>query len=44
MSDAQLPGGPDIAYRDGALFVEDVALARVADAVGTPLYCYSAAI
>lgn len=31
------------AYRDGALFAEDVAIARIADAVGTPFYCYSTA-
>jgi diaminopimelate decarboxylase len=30
-------------YRDGALFAEDVALARIAEAVGTPFYCYSTA-
>ena len=30
-------------YRDGALFAEDVDLARVADEVGTPFYCYSTA-
>ncbi len=42
MSDA-LPGAPDIAYRGGALHVEGVALARIADAAGTPVYCYSSA-
>ena len=42
MSDALPPGAPDIAYRDGALHVEGVPLARIADAVGTPFYCYSA--
>ena len=31
------------AYRDGALFAEDVSLARIADRVGTPFYCYSTA-
>jgi diaminopimelate decarboxylase len=31
------------AYRDGALHAEDVPLARIADAVGTPFYCYSSA-
>jgi diaminopimelate decarboxylase len=31
------------AYRDGELFAEDVAIARIADAVGTPFYCYSTA-
>ncbi|MEM9706647.1 MAG: diaminopimelate decarboxylase, partial [Pseudomonadota bacterium] len=28
-------------YRDGALYAEDVAIAEIADAVGTPFYCYS---
>lgn len=30
-------------YRDGALFAEDVPLANIAAAVGTPFYCYSTA-
>ena len=30
-------------YKDGALHAEDVALARIAEAVGTPFYCYSTA-
>ena len=30
-------------YRNGALCAEDVALAAIADAVGTPFYCYSSA-
>jgi diaminopimelate decarboxylase len=30
-------------YRDGVLHVEDVALTTIAEAVGTPFYCYSAA-
>ncbi|MGD9543851.1 MAG: diaminopimelate decarboxylase, partial [Methylocystis sp.] len=30
-------------YRDGALHAEDVAVDTLADAVGTPFYCYSAA-
>ncbi len=30
-------------YRDGALFAEDVAVAEIAAAVGTPFYCYSSA-
>jgi diaminopimelate decarboxylase len=30
-------------YRDGALFAEDVAIADIAEAVGTPFYCYSTA-
>ena len=31
------------AYRNGALHVEDVAIADIAAAVGTPFYCYSSA-
>jgi diaminopimelate decarboxylase len=30
-------------YRDGALHAEDVAIAEIAEAVGTPFYCYSTA-
>ena len=30
-------------YRDGVLHAEDVPLPTIADAVGTPFYCYSAA-
>ena len=30
-------------YRDGLLYAEDVALADIAAAVGTPFYCYSTA-
>jgi len=30
-------------YRDGVLHAEDVDLTRLADAVGTPFYCYSTA-
>ena len=30
-------------YRDGELFAEAVPLARIAEAVGTPFYCYSTA-
>ncbi len=30
-------------YQDGELFAEDVPLARIADTVGTPFYCYSSA-
>lgn len=30
-------------YRDGALYAEDVAVADIAGAVGTPFYCYSTA-
>jgi diaminopimelate decarboxylase len=36
---------PPFTYRNGALWAEDVALATIAEAVGTPFYCYlSAAI
>ncbi len=38
---ADCAGAPDFAYRDGALHAEDVPLARIAAAVGTPVYCYS---
>jgi diaminopimelate decarboxylase len=34
---------PAFSYRNGALHAEDVALATIADAVGTPFYCYSSA-
>ena len=30
-------------YQDGALHAEDVPLSRIAEAVGTPFYCYSSA-
>ncbi len=30
-------------YRDGEMFAEDVAIARIAEDVGTPFYCYSTA-
>lgn len=30
-------------YRNGALHAEDVPIARIAEAVGTPFYCYSSA-
>ncbi len=30
-------------FKDGALHAEDVALADIAAAVGTPFYCYSTA-
>ena len=33
----------EIAYRGGELHVEDVPLPRIAEAVGTPFYCYSSA-
>jgi diaminopimelate decarboxylase len=35
--------GSGFAYRDGALFAEDLALAEIAANVGTPFYCYSSA-
>jgi diaminopimelate decarboxylase len=38
-----LPGAPELAYRDGALHLEGLALARIAAEVKTPLYCYSSA-
>ena len=31
------------AYRDGALHAEDVAVSDIAEAVGTPFYCYASA-
>ena len=30
-------------YRDGALYAEDVAIAEIAEKIGTPFYCYSTA-
>jgi diaminopimelate decarboxylase len=42
VSDAS-PWAPEFAYRHGMLAVEDVALARIADEVGTPFYAYSSA-
>lgn len=42
-SNNELPGAPDLAYRDGALALEQVAVARIAEAVGTPFYAYSSA-
>jgi len=32
---------PPFSYRNGALHAEDVALTAIAEAVGTPFYCYS---
>ena len=40
---AALPGHPFTAYRDDALFVEDVAVSGLAEAHGTPLFVYSKA-
>jgi diaminopimelate decarboxylase len=34
---------PPFSYRNGALHAEDVALSEIAEAVGTPFYCYSSA-
>jgi diaminopimelate decarboxylase len=34
---------PPFTYRNGALWAEDVAVAAIAEAVGTPFYCYSSA-
>ncbi len=38
-----LPGAPELAYRAGALRIEEAPLAAIAQAVGTPFYCYSSA-
>ena len=43
MTSANLPGHPHIAYKTNALYVEDVALARLAQEHGTPLFVYSKA-
>ncbi len=40
---AMLPGHPFVAYRDDALYVEDVALDALATTHGTPLFVYSKA-
>ncbi|MGH7126024.1 MAG: diaminopimelate decarboxylase [Stellaceae bacterium] len=37
------PSAPGFAYRAGELHAEDVPLARIAAAAGTPVYCYSSA-
>ncbi len=37
------PGAPEFAYRAGEFHAEEVALSRIAAAVGTPFYCYSSA-
>ncbi|MFO1178833.1 MAG: diaminopimelate decarboxylase [Ottowia sp.] len=42
-ADAPLPGAPFVAYRDGRLMLEDVALAELAQRHGTPLFVYSKA-
>ncbi|QHI98227.1 diaminopimelate decarboxylase [Xylophilus rhododendri] len=43
MIPSPLPGAPQLAYRDDALHLEDVALADLARSHGTPLYVYSKA-
>lgn len=43
MMPAVLPGAPHVQYRGDRLFVEDVALAELAAAHGTPLFVYSKA-
>ncbi|MEO6015655.1 MAG: diaminopimelate decarboxylase [Polaromonas sp.] len=40
---SRLPGQPFVAYRDGALHIEDVALDALASQYGTPLFVYSKA-
>ncbi|HEX4193734.1 MAG TPA: diaminopimelate decarboxylase, partial [Stellaceae bacterium] len=37
------PWAPEIAYRGGALAIEQIPLALIADEIGTPCYVYSAA-
>ncbi len=34
---------PHFSYKEGLLYAEDVSLTEIADAVGTPFYCYSTA-
>jgi diaminopimelate decarboxylase len=41
MTPTQLPGQPQLAYRNGELFFEGVRLADLARSHGTPLYVYS---
>ena len=43
MSDVLAAVAPDFAYRSGELQAEGVPLQRIAEAVGTPVYCYSSA-
>lgn len=43
MSNSELPGAPELAYRAGALSLEQVPVARIAEQVGTPFYAYSSA-
>lgn len=42
MPPSELPGSPEFAYRSGELHAEGLPLSRIAAAVGTPFYCYSA--
>ncbi|MGE0733928.1 MAG: diaminopimelate decarboxylase [Alphaproteobacteria bacterium] len=43
MADADRIPGSDFAYRNGELHAEDIAVGRIAQAVGTPFYAYSTA-
>lgn len=43
MTSTPLPGHPQVLYRDGALHVEDVRVADLAQQHGTPLFVYSKA-
>ena len=43
MSEEEAPGAPEFAYREGDLHAEEVPLRHIAEAVGTPFYCYSSA-
>ncbi len=44
MNEAEAPpGAPEFGYRAGEFCAEAVPLTRIADAVGTPFYCYSSA-
>jgi diaminopimelate decarboxylase len=43
MTSPTLPGHPHFAYRDNALFVEDVRVSELAATYGTPLFIYSKA-
>jgi diaminopimelate decarboxylase len=42
-ADDAAPGAPEFAYRRGELCAEEVPLAQIAAAIGTPFYCYSSA-
>ena len=43
MTSSPLPGHPHFAYRDDAMFAEDVSVGELARAHGTPLFVYSKA-